>query len=80
MRSPSTFAGRCRVTTKYPLGSSLSNYQQAGGRRRGMLEQRVDHGVADEEDTIVRNSGAAQIVIGRFARDKKSLCGVGRSD
>ena len=33
--SPSTFAGRCRVTTKYRFGSSASELHQAGGRKRG---------------------------------------------
>ena len=38
-----------------------------------LLEQGVDHRIADEEDAIVGNPGAPQIVIGSFAGGEKPV-------
>src|SRR5437773_2372979 len=40
---------------------------------RELLEQRIDHRVADEEDAIVRDTGAAKIVVGGFAGSEKPV-------
>jgi hypothetical protein len=72
--SPSTFAGRCSVTTKYRPGSSAQRTPE--GRRtqtRHLLQQRIDHGVADEEDPVIRDPGPAQVLVGGVAGGEEPI-------